>query len=261
VQVSWLGYPGSTGLAAIDYRFSDPYLETEESSGDSTERTILLPDSFWCYQPLEANVPVNSPPALANGFVTFGCLNNFCKINEPMLDLWAKLLKDVKDSRLLLLAHPGSHRQRTLHRFASQGIDPHRVEFFAPQPRLNYLKLYHRIDVGLDSFPYNGHTTSLDSLWMGVPVVTLVGQTPVSRAGWCQTSNLGLRELAARTPEQYLQIAASLARDPACLEELRRTLRARMERSPLMDAAKFAAGVEAAYRQMWKQWCGPKESK
>jgi len=116
------------------------------------------------------------------------------------------------------------------------------------------MALYHRIDVVLDSFPYNGHTTSLECFWMGVPVVTLMGETVVSRAGWCQLSNLGLGELAAQTPGQFVSIAVKLADDLPRLQELRSTLRGRMERSPLMDAPKFARSIEAAYRQMWRTW-------
>jgi predicted O-linked N-acetylglucosamine transferase (SPINDLY family) len=129
------------------------------------------------------------------------------------------------------------------------------VEFIPRQGRRKYLEVYDRIDVGLDSFPYNGHTTSLDSFWMGVPVVTCVGQTSVGRAGWSQLSNLGLTELAGRTPEQFVQIAVDLAGDLPRLSELRGGLRQRMEQSPLMDAAKFARNVEAAYRQIWRTWC------
>jgi predicted O-linked N-acetylglucosamine transferase (SPINDLY family) len=115
--------------------------------------------------------------------------------------------------------------------------------------------LHHRIDLGLDTFPYNGHTTSLDSFWMGVPVVTLVGQRAVSRAGWCQLSNLGLPELAAQTAEQFVRIAVEIAKDLPRLEQLRSTLRRRMEQSPMMDAPKFARNIEAAYRRMWHTWC------
>ena len=125
----------------------------------------------------------------------------------------------------------------------------------APQPRRKYLELYHRIDLGLDTLPYNGHTTSLDSYWMGVPVVTLVGQTIVGRAGLSQLMNLQLPELIAHTPDQYVEIATNLASDLPRLSELRGTLRARMEQSPLMDAPRFARDIEAAYRTMWRTWC------
>jgi predicted O-linked N-acetylglucosamine transferase (SPINDLY family) len=171
-----------------------------------------------------------------------------------MVAMWVQVMQQLPGSRLLLLASEGSHRQKTLDRLKEGGIDPSRVEFFGHQARWDYLRLYQRIDFGLDSFPYNGHTTSLDSFWMGAPVVTLVGESAVARAGWCQLSNLGLTELAARSNEEFASIAVDLAKDLPRLVELRSTLRAKMERSPLMDGPKFARNVEASYRQMWKAW-------
>jgi protein O-GlcNAc transferase len=265
VQVTWLGNPGSTGLTTIDYRLSDPYLDPPAVSAVEppgmdesvySERTIRLPETFWCYDPLDGrDIPVSPLPAQTSGIVTFGCLNNFCKINDDVLALWANVLRQVPNSRLLLLARPGSHRQRTLDRLQKDGIDPTRVEFISNQPHEKYLQTYHRIDIGLDTFPCNGHTTSLDSFWMGVPVVTLVGPRSFGRAGWCQLSNLGLTELAAQTPDQFARIAVQLANDFPRLQQLRSTLRPRMEQSPLMDAPKFARNMEAAYRQMWHTWC------
>lgn len=258
VQVTFAGYPASTGLSAIDYRLSDPYLDPPGMDESVySERTIRLPDSFWCYDPLECrDIPVNSLPALNTGAVTFGCLNNSCKINDPLLKMWAQVLRRTKYSRLILRANQGSQRQRILDILTQEGVEPSRVEFLAKQPRQQYLRSYHRIDLGLDTFPYGGHTTSLDSLWMGVPVVTLVGQTAVSRAGWCQLSNLGLTELAGQTPEDFVRIAVALAGDLPRLQELRSTLRGRMEQSPLMDAPRFARNIETAYRTMWRNWCG-----
>jgi len=257
VQATFAGYPGTTGLTTIDYRLSDPYLDpsgTDESV--YSEKTLRLPHSFWCYDPDDCrDIPFGSLPALDSGLVTFGCLNNFCKINTIMLDLWTRVMQQVDGSRLLLLAKQGSHRQRTINYLSQRGIEPHRIEFISHGPRREYLKQFHRIDLGLDTYPYNGHTTSLDSFWMGVPVVTLVGQTPVSRAGWCQLSNLGLTELAAHTPDQFLQIAVDLAKDMPRLQQLRSDLRSRMEQSPLMDAAAFARSIETMYRQIWQQWC------
>ena len=185
VQVTFAGYPGSTGLTAIDYRLSDPYLDppgVDESV--YSEKTLRLPNSFWCYDPLECrDIPVNSLPAMANGIITFGCLNSFAKINAGVLGLWGQVMRQVSGSRLLVLAEEGGHRGRMLDCLSQEGIDREQIEFAIARPRRQYLELYHRIDIGLDSFPYNGHTTSLDSLWMGVPVVTLAGQTAVSRAG------------------------------------------------------------------------------
>jgi predicted O-linked N-acetylglucosamine transferase (SPINDLY family) len=257
IQVTFAGYPGSTGLSAIDYRLSDPYLDPPGMDESVySEQTIRLPDSFWCYDPQDGrDIPVNSLPALETGVVTFGCLNKFSKVNKSILSRWKQVLRQVENARLLLMASQGSHRQQTLDWLCQDGIDPERIEFVPRQTRQAYLALYHRIDLGLDSFPYNGHTTSLDSYWMGVPVVTLVGQTAVSRAGWCQLSNLGLPELAGQTPEQFVQIAVELARDLPRLRDLRATLRQRLEQSPLMDAAKFTRSIEAAYRQMWRSWC------
>jgi predicted O-linked N-acetylglucosamine transferase (SPINDLY family) len=256
VQATFAGYPGSTGLETIDYRLTDPYLDPPGLNDQFySETSIRLPDSFWCYDPLVTEPAVNALPAQTNGHVTFGCLNNFCKVNEQVLRLWAHVLENVDRSRLMILCPEGSHRQSLLDLLQRLGIQPDRIELIAHRPRPQYLELYHRIDVGLDTFPYNGHTTSLDSFWMGVPVVTPVGQTVVGRAGLSQLTNLGLTELIAQTPQQYVRLAAALAGDLPRLAELRRTLRARMQASPLMDAPRFARNIEAAYRQMWRNWC------
>jgi predicted O-linked N-acetylglucosamine transferase (SPINDLY family) len=159
----------------------------------------------------------------------------------------------------MILCHEGSHRQSLLDIVQREGVDPDRIEWVTRCPRREYLELYHRIDIGLDTFPYNGHATSLDSYWMGVPVVTLVGPTVVGRAGLSQLTNLGLGELIARTPQRYIQLAADLANDLPRLTELRRTLRSRMQASPLMNAGRFARDIEAAYRQMWRNWCAQDE--
>jgi len=256
VQATFAGYPGSTGLETIDYRLTDPYLDPP-GLNDSfySEKSIRLADSFWCYDPLAAEPGVNSLPAQTQGFVTFGCLNNFCKVNEEVLRLWAQVLKKIDRSRLMVLCPEGSHRQRLLDFLHREGIASERIDLVAQRPRPKYMELYHRIDLGLDTFPYNGHTTSLESFWMGVPVVTLVGKTVVGRAGLSQLTNLGLTELVAQTPREYVDIAAGLAADLPKLAELRRTLRSRMERSPLMDAGRFARNIEAAYREMWGRWC------
>jgi len=254
-QVSFAGYPESAGLDAIEYRISDRYLE-EASPGQATAGTeqVRLIDSFWCYDPRGEEVEVNGLPATDSGRITFGCLNNFCKVNEPVLRLWARVLGKVKNSRMVLLADMGSHRQRILKILAGEGVEAHRVEFVEYQPRREYLESYHRLDIVLDTFPYNGHTTSLDALWMGAPVVSLAGGTPVSRAGLSQLTNLGLPELAAHSEEDYLQIAVELALDLPRLANLRATLRARMKSSPLMDAPRFARNIEEAYRSIWRAW-------
>ena len=255
VQVTFAGYPGSTGLDSIEYRLTDPYLDPL-GLNDSfySEKSYRLPDSFWCYDPLLGEIDINEPPVKSVGFLTFGCLNNFCKVNDVVLQLWARLLKTVSNSRLLMMAPEGRSRERVLDQLGKSGIDRQRMEFVGQQSRGEYLQTYHRVDIGLDTFPYNGHSTSLDAFWMGVPVITMVGQTAVGRAGFSQLTNLGLPEFIARTPEEYVQIASELAGNPTRLAELRRTLRARMKASALMDAALFARNIEAAYREMWRSW-------
>jgi protein O-GlcNAc transferase len=257
VQVTFAGYPGTTGLTAIDYRLTDPYLDPPGAdwSQSASEEPIRLPDSFWCYDPISNEPAVHGLPALTNGFLTFGSFNNFCKLNAFSLRLWAKVLRATGTSRLILLAPEGDPRLHVLGLLDEEGIAAERVTFVSIQPRPQYLELYHRVDLGLDTLPYNGHTTSLDSTWMGVPVVTLHGETVVGRAGVSLLSNLGLRELIAHTPEEMVRIILELAADLPRLSTLRATLRARMQASPLMDAPRFARAIEAAYREMWQRWC------
>jgi predicted O-linked N-acetylglucosamine transferase (SPINDLY family) len=285
VQVSAAGYPGSAGLDAIEYRISDRWLESGDAemgeerfarrskiedrrsgrwsgadlpSPNSELRTaerIFLTDSFWCYDSRGVDMPVGALPAMESKGVTFGCLNNFCKVNARVLALWARILERVEGSRLLLLSPAGNPRERTLAVMRQLGVDGSRVEFVAPQPRLEYLHWYHRVDIGLETFPYNGHTTSLDAFWMGVPVPALVGGLPVARAGLSHLMNLGLPELVASSAEEYVNLVVDLAEDLPRLAELRRTLRSRMENSVLMDAPRFARQIEAAYRVMWREWC------
>ena len=256
IQVTFAGYPGATGLRAIDYRLTDPYLEPPELSprDDSYfERPMHLSHSFWTYESAaNDDVPINTLPALASGSVTFGCLGNFCKVNEQVLRLWSRVLRSVPGSRLLLLTPEGEARQRALAALRRHRVAASRVEFVGRQPRLDYLRTYHRIDVALDTLPYNGHVTSLDALWMGVPVVTLTGKRAVSRAGWSHVSNLGLANLACRSEEHFVQAALGLVKNLPRLSGLRTTLRERMRSSPLMDAPRFARDVEAAYRRMWQ---------
>jgi predicted O-linked N-acetylglucosamine transferase (SPINDLY family) len=256
VQVTWLGYPGTTGLSTMDYRFTDPYIDPPGLYDDCySEESVRLPDCFWCYEPLSGQTPVASLPALENGVITFGCLNTFCKVNEGCLSLWAQVLREVPRSRLLLVAPKGRARVHVAAQFRQDGISESRIEFVDRVPRLEYLHLHDRIDLALDPFPYNGGTTTLEAFWMGVPTITLLGKTAVGRGSWSQLCNLGLQELAATTPEEYVALAARWANDLRRLEELRVTLRQRMRQSPLMDGKRFARHVEEAYRHMWRRWC------
>jgi protein O-GlcNAc transferase len=256
VQATFGCYPGGTGLSAMDYRISDPNLDPiGKTESFYAEKIIRLPDSFWCYDPIAmgvADLAVSSLPASSAGFITFGCLNNFCKMTPRSLALWSRVLQKLPHSRLVLLSPEGEHRQRVLRQLA---VDPDRVDFFAHKPRQEYLRLYDRIDLGLDTLPYNGHTTSLDALWMGVPVVTRIGDSAPGRAGFSQLSNLQLTELAADSDEKFVQIAAELAGNIPRLAALRAGLRQRMRQSPLTNANQFTRNLESAYRAMWANWC------
>jgi predicted O-linked N-acetylglucosamine transferase (SPINDLY family) len=257
VQVTAFGMPATTGLATIDYRLTDPYLDPPGATdGDYSERSIRLPHCFWCYEPPGDTPPVGELPAWKNDFLTFGCLNQFVKVSRPALELWSSVLHAVPGARLVLQCQSGSHRDDVLALFEAKGITRDRVEFVGKLPQLEYFALYNAVDLSLDPFPYNGHTSSLDSLWMGVPVITLAGPTGAGRGGVSILSNAGLTELIARTPQQYIELAVQWATDWPRLSRLRAELRPRMQASPLMDGVQFAADVEAALRRMWQTWCG-----
>jgi predicted O-linked N-acetylglucosamine transferase (SPINDLY family) len=254
VQLSFAGYPDGTGLEAIPHRISDRWIESCDGDDTSSFPPSLIP-SFWCYEPRYPEIAVSEMPAAKTACVTFGSLNNFAKTNEPLLQMWAQVLREVAHARLVILAPNGSHRERVLAFMRQAKIDPTRIEFVVPCPYKEYLETYQRIDVALDTFPYNGHTTSLDASWMGVPVVSLAGQTNVSRGGRSILTNLGLPELIAGSPDEYVHIASQLAGDLPRLAALHGTLRSRMEASVLMNAALFTRSIEEAYRRLWRSWC------
>ena len=256
VQVTYLAYCGTTGVDGVDYRLTDPYLDPPGADQRYySEQSVRLPETYWCYQPSVETQAVNRLPALETGRITFGCLSNSAKLSEPALAVWANLLKALPSSRLLLHARAGGQRDRVRQLLVGQGVEAERLEFVDRLPRPEYFATYQRIDVALDPFPYSGGTTTCDALWMGVPVVSLAGRTAVGRGGVSILSNVGMPELVARDVEQYIRIAVELAGDLARLAELRAGLRERMQKSPLMDAPRFARNVEAAYRAMWRQWC------
>jgi predicted O-linked N-acetylglucosamine transferase (SPINDLY family) len=257
VQAAWLAYPGGTGIPTMDYRFTDPFLDVPgEDPAWYVEESIRLPDCWVCYDPLGDVAPA-SPRGQRP--ICFGSLNNPCKLNEPLLRLWGQVLQRLGDSRLLIQAFGNSHRQEIARLCEGLGIAPNRLEFVGRCRRADYLRLYDRIDIGLDSLPYNGITTTCDALWMGVPVVSLRGRTPAGRVGGSILSTIGLPELAADKPEDFVRIATALAMDEPRLNDLRATLRQRMIRSPLMDGRRFAGNMESAYRQMWRKWCAKRD--
>jgi predicted O-linked N-acetylglucosamine transferase (SPINDLY family) len=257
VQATMLGMPGTTGLSTMDYRLTDPHLDPPGLGDDhSTERSIRLPRCYWCYEPREDAPAVSPLPAERRGFVTFGCLNQFAKVSRPALELWARILRAVPGARLLVHSQPGRHLEAVRQMFADEGVAPDRVAFASRVPHVQYLALYNDIDIGLDPFPYGGGISTLDALWMGVPVVTLAGRTAVGRAGASILAHVGLPELIARTPEEYMAHAIAWAGDRARLFALRSGLRQRMRASGIMDGRRYAADMESVFREMWKGWCG-----
>jgi predicted O-linked N-acetylglucosamine transferase (SPINDLY family) len=258
VQVAYLGCCSTTGLSAMDYRLSDPFIDPPDvDSSIYSERTIRLARTHLCYEPLKPAPEVSPLPAISSGQVTFGCLNFFTKCNAMILDLWARILRELPASRLILHAPLGQYLDDARRRFELAGAAPGQLEFLPREgsdwPK--YIGTYGTIDIGLDPYPYNGGVTTLDALWMGVPVVTLSGNTAVSRMGRSILSNIGLQELVADGPEQYVRIALELAKDTDRLVKLRAETRRRMLDSPLKDPIQFTRDIEAAFRGAWTDYC------
>lgn len=257
IQVTYLGYPNTTGLATIDYRLTDSFADAPGLADKlCVEKLWRLPDCAWCYQP-----PGDAPDVqLSTGRkFTFGSFNALPKISSEIITVWAEVLKAVPDSHLLIKSAgtgAASARVRLSGEFEKRGVSSDRLELLGHIAEgRRHFDIYHRVDVALDSYPYHGTTTTCESMWMGLPVVTLAGQTHVSRVGVSLLSNVGLPELVAETQQDYVRIAAELAGDAVRRNELRAGMRARLLLSPLMDAPRFARNVEAAYRAMWEKWC------
>jgi predicted O-linked N-acetylglucosamine transferase (SPINDLY family) len=255
VQVTYLAYPGTSGMAAMDYRVTDPHLDPPGSDSAYSERSLRLPRTYWCFAPPEDAPDVAPPPVRANGFVTFGCLNQFGKASEPALRAWARIMARTRKARLILHSLPGRHRQRVLALFECEGIDPSRVEFVGRQAMRQYLATYGRIDIALDPFPFAGGTTSCEALWMGVPLVSLAGRLATGRAGASILTNVNRPELIAGDVDEYIRLASELAGDESRLSGLRETMRQRMRASALMNAEQFSRDFEQMLRIAWRVWC------
>lgn len=259
IQITWLGYPGTTGLSMIDYRVTDEIADPVNASRHHSEELLRFTHGFLCYEPPEDAQSVTPPPFAKNLGITFGSFNNPAKITPDVLELWAELLKTIPFSRLILKSHSFSDeptRLRYLQPFLQNRIDPERIEFLpAENSTSGHLALYGRIDISLDPFPYNGTTTTCESLWMGVPVITLCGNRHAGRVGASILSRVGLEELITHDQGEYLRAAQRLATDRDSLASMRRSLRRQMAESKLCDRKGFARQMEAAYRDIWKRWC------
>jgi predicted O-linked N-acetylglucosamine transferase (SPINDLY family) len=259
VQVSWLGYFGTTGVPAMDYILADHHVVPPGEEEFFTEAVRRLPLSYHCFAPPADDVAIGPPPSQASGAITFGSFNNSIKITPAAVALWAEVLRAVPGSHLLLKSRQFADAGvcGTLSdQFAAQGIDPARLQMEGSSPRTDYLAAYNRIDIALDPLPFGGGTITAECLWMGVPVITLRGDRWTGRISTSFLSTIGLgEELVADSPDTYVSKAAALAADPARLADLRAGLRRRLENSPLCDGPAFTRALEQAYREMWRNWC------
>lgn len=257
IQVTYLGSPDTTGIQAIDYRFTDSLADLPESQKFYTEELAFLPDGFLCYRPSDSAPPVTSLTALRKGYVTFGSFNNNSKIHPPIMALWAQILEANSDSRLVLKFGTGADQEMAnyyFRHFEQLGIARERIAICGYKPAAEHLQLYGEVDIALDTYPFNGYTTACETLWMGVPIISLVGKCHASRVGLSILSSIGLEFFAASTPREYVDKATALAQNLQGLSKIRASMRERMTNSTLCDIQAFAQRVEEAYRKMWYRW-------
>jgi protein O-GlcNAc transferase len=258
VQITWLGYPNTTGLSQMDWRITDARADPPGAEAHHTERLLRLPEVFLCYEPPPEAPEIADPPSVRGAPLTFGVFNNFPKVTDPMLALWARILARTPGSRLLIktasLRDPGVIALAR-ERMQRAGLDLDRVELAGFTPgRREHLAAVASVDVALDTFPYHGTTTTCESLWMGVPVVTLAGDRHAARVGVSLLQHLNLDQLIAHSQDQYVHIACALAADPQQRQSWRHGLQELMRRSPLTDVPAFTRNLELGYRAAWTEW-------
>ncbi len=263
IQAEWIGYFHSTGMNSIDYFITDPHTTPPGCDQLFSEIPVYLPHSRFCYDPPHYAPAVAAPPCERNGFITFGSFNRLSKLTDEVVAAWSRILSGVPDSRLVLKAGFLLEQQvidRVAARFEALGVARDRLELRDRSPHGEMYLQFGDIDIALDTFPFTGGMTTLDALWMGVPVVTVVGHTMVSRQSYSALANIGLAdELAFDSVGAYVRGAIALARDPVRVAALRREIRPRVEASPLRQAARFAKDIESLMRAMWRAWCEGKK--
>jgi predicted O-linked N-acetylglucosamine transferase (SPINDLY family) len=257
IQVTWAGYVGTTGLQAMDYILADRYEIPPPAEGFYCERVLRMPDGYVCYDPPGYAPAVSALPALEQEYVTFGCFNNPAKISPQIVEIWSRVLKQLPQARLLL-KYQGMNDPAVTCRirepFTEHGIESGRIELSGWSPHPELLAEYQRIDLALDTLPYSGGLSTCEALWMGVPVITCPGETFASRHSLSHLSNIGLKETIAVTPDDYVELAVSLARDLARLAEMRAQLRQQVAVSPLCDGKRFAEEFMRVLRGVWRAW-------
>ena len=258
VQATWLGYLGTTGLSAIDYRITDGYLDPPGMTEHLHTETLYRLPHASCFQPATHSPAVGPLPASRNGYVTFGSVNQWSKVGDDTRTAWVEILKAVPDSRLVVVARGAQNplfAREIASCFASRGIDSNRISVKPSTSIEDFLALFRELDITLDPFPYGGGTTTMHSLWMGTPVITLAGATAFARNSIGPLSEAGLPQMVAATRADYVRIAVALASGTAALQDIRGSLRARLRRSPSLDPRGFATSIEHAYRDMWRTHC------
>lgn len=256
VQISYLGYLNTSGMAAMDYRITDANADPPGASDRLHSESLLrMPQTLWCYQPPADAPSVSSAPVDRNGYITFGSFNHIAKLNARVLNLWAELMRRLPSSRLQVMALPDEQTAARIRAaMEKHGIDAARIRTLPRLARGQYWQMFGEVDIALDPFPYTGGATTCDSLWMGLPVVSLAGSFGFARSSTTVLVNAGLKELVAADEGQYLDIAVRLAGAAPALAELRGGMRERLSRSPLLDAKGFTRDLEDCYRSVWRQW-------
>lgn len=255
VIATWLGYPNTTGLRVVDYRLSDARCDPPGlTEHRHTERLVRLPQQ-WCYSRPDVEAEVTALPATRRGYVRFGSFNNASKHSDEMLRVWAGILSRLPNARLLVWGVGTEHRARIRSIFEAAGIVAHRLDFSHRTSFAEQIAMYQDVDIALDTYPYSGVTTTFNSLWMGVPVVTLAGNVSAARSSHAILDGLGLADWSVATPAAYADSAIEHATDLSRLSQLRQQLRARLEKSAFMDGPRFTRQLEDAYRQMWRAYC------
>lgn len=258
IQMSWIGYVGTTGLPMMDYIVGDPIQMPDDAASAYPEKPLCLPNGYTCYTPPEGAPAVAQLPALSNGAITFGCLNNPAKLNQTCLETYSKILLKVPDSRILFRFRGLDDvvvQQPILHFLKELGVDSGRVMFEGQAPHAEFLDTYNRIDIALDTAPYSGGLTTCEALWMGVPTITYPGDTFAGRHAASYLNTAGYPDLIARDEQHMVELATTLADDTSMLSEIRASMRDTVLKSPLCDGPRFAKEFTAAMRTAWQDWC------
>ena len=258
VQVTWNGYANTTGMSAMDYRITDALADPPGMTEHlHSEKLVRLPEIYMAFTPPAASPDVSAAPEIKSGHVTLGSMNALSKVTPQVIAVWSAILRAVPSARLLMCTVPaGRTSDRVIREFARHGVDRTRLELLPKLPFQQFLAAHSRIDVALDPFPFSGTTTTCQTLWMGVPVITLAGKSHVSRVGVTMLSSVGLEQCVAADENDYTEKAVALASNASRLQEMRGAMRERMRSAPLTNAARLTRFLEDAYRKMWEDYCG-----